>query len=213
MSRIKRTVPGTSYVRTDTDDAGRVSTDAGYEGGRDLDTADRVRDFHVREPMHEARGAEMDARNQPRTTTMDVAWRRPTSLEAPPPRPGMAQRWVRVEVRNDNDRMNMANRMREGWRPRSPATVPGCESFYSVAQHAGQDVIRVGGLVLMEIDERILDSKRRAVQEQNRRQEESVRMETAKISADGVRQGFSPILREEQADVSTGRRPPTLTDY
>jgi hypothetical protein len=201
MSRIQRNVPGTSYQRTDLDD------------GRDMDTADRIRDQSMHEAMHEARGAEMDARNQPRMETADIQWRRPMSLEAPPPRPGMAQRWVRVETRNEVDRMNLSGKMREGWRPRSPATVPGCEQYYSVAEHAGQETIRVGGLVLFEIDERILASKRRAINEQIRKQEESVRMETAKISAEGARQGFAPIEREESGNVSTGRRPPTLSDF
>ena len=155
----------------------------------------------------------MDARNQPRMETTDIQWRRPMSLDAPPPRPGMAQRWVRVETRNEVDRMNLSGKMREGWRPRDPSTVPGCDQYYSVAEHAGQNTIRVGGLVLFEIDARILESKRRAVRAQSRKQEEGVSMETAKISAEGARQGFAPIEREESGNVSTGRRPPTLSDY
>jgi hypothetical protein len=155
----------------------------------------------------------MDGRNQERSTVADFEWRRPTSLEAPKPRPGMAQRWVRADMRAESDNLNWTAKMREGWRPRDPSTVPDCESFYNIGKQGGSNCIRVGGLVLLEIDERILASKKKAIREQNRRQELSVAMETTKISNEGVSQGYAPIVREEKSDVTTGtRRPPTLTE-
>lgn len=200
MARIKSTISGTSSP---------IDYD---EDGLDMDTADRARYGAEREVMREDRDAEMDARNQPRAETADYEWRRPTSLEAPPARPGMVQRWVRAEMRTEADNLNWTGKLREGWRPRSPSTIPECEAFYGVGQLGSQDVVRVGGLILMEMPEQRLASKRNAVREQIRRQEESVAMETAKISSEGVKQGFAPIVREERADVSTGRRPRTLAD-
>lgn len=206
MSRINRTIKGTSYVRPE-------EPESEFDrSGRDMDTADRFREHSMHETMHETRDSEMDVRNQPRMTSADFEWRRPMSLDAPPPRPGMVQRWVRAEMRSEADNLNWTSKMREGWRPRDPASIPDCESFYGVGQLNSQNVVRVGGLILMEMPEQRNNAKKQAIREAIRRQEESVKLETAKISAEGTRQGFAPIVREEKADVSTGRRPPTLAD-
>lgn len=212
MSRIQRTIKGTSYQNPTV--APEAERDDFLEDGRDMDTADRLREGRDRFSDRQTREAEMDGRDQPRTSTSDFEWRRPTSLEAPPARPGFAQRWVRAEMRNENDNLNWTGKMREGWRPRDPASVPDCESFYNVGQQTGQNVIRVGGLILMEIDERKLQGKKNAVREQTRRQEESIAMETTKVSNEGVRQGYAPITREEKVEVArgSGRRPPVLND-
>jgi hypothetical protein len=178
----------------------------------DQDTADRLREGRERFPLHDTRESAMDARNQPRAELADYVWRRPGSLDAPPPRPGMTQRWVRAETRAESDNLNWQAKYREGWRPRSPETVPDCEAMFNTSNHLGTPAIRVGGLVLMEIPTERVQAKRRAIRDIINRQEESVAMETAKISHEGQRQGFAPIVREEKAEVSTGRRPPTLTD-
>lgn len=212
MSRIQRTIKGTSYANPNVAES-PLRDDEFEETGRDMDTADRLREARDRFPDRHTREAEMDARNQPRATTADYEWRRPTSLEAPPPRPGYKQRWVRAEMRNENDNLNWTGKMREGWRPRDPATVPDCEAFYNVGKQANSNVIRVGGMILMEIEEYKLKVKRQAIREITRRQEESIAMETAKVSNEGVRQGFAPIVRDEKTEVSTGkRRPPALAD-
>lgn len=203
MGRIQRTRSGSSATDPSYDD----------DNGLDMDTADRLRENSIRDrSMHELRDAEMDARNQPRSEVADYAWARPMSLDAPPPRAGMAQRWVRVETRNESDNLNLTAKTREGWRPRDPARVPECELLFGSGTYSGQACIRVGGLVLMEIAQERIDAKKRAIREQSRRQEQSVSMETTKVSNEGVRQGFAPIVRDEQADVTTGRRPRTLTD-
>jgi hypothetical protein len=52
------------------------------------------------------------------------SWVRPSSLDAPPPRPGMVQRWIRTIVRGADDPRNVNQKMREGWRPREISTIP-----------------------------------------------------------------------------------------
>lgn len=54
----------------------------------------------------------------------DQPWVRPASLEAPPPRKGMVQRWIRVGVRGKDDATNASRKFREGWQPRKADTVP-----------------------------------------------------------------------------------------
>lgn len=178
----------------------------------DFDTADRHRDGRMRGTLHQTR--EASTAHPPRHESADLAWRRPMNLDAPPPRPGYAQRWIRAEFRSESDNLNWQSKMREGWRPRDPATVSEADQYFgfSPAQYNGTGVIRVSGLILAEIEEYKLLAKRRAVREQALRQEQSVAMETEKISRAGVQAGAPPIVREDRADVTTGRRPPTLAD-
>jgi hypothetical protein len=211
MARIQRTISGTSYQNPEyTAQQDRLADQ--LDDGRDMDTADRLREGRERFASRETRETEMDARNQPRSEVTDYVWRRPGSLDAPPPRPGMAQRWVRAETRSENDNLNWQSKYREGWRPRDPSTVPDCEALYNTSNHLGTAAIRVGGLILMEMPVERVQAKKRAIRDIITKQEQSVAMETAKISHEGQRAGFAPIVREEKAEVSTGRRPPTLTD-
>ncbi len=195
-----------------TDQAAQAAPVSKIKDTRDLDTADRLRDGHMRLSMHDTRESEADIRNTPRATTQDYTWRRPMNLDAPEPRPGYRQRWVRSEFRSEKDNLNWQGKVREGWVPRKPETVPDHEAFFGQNSHMGQDVIRVGGLILMEIPEQKLASKRRAIDEASRRQEQSVSMETDRISRDGVRSGAPPIVREDEVRVATGRRPNTLAN-
>lgn len=192
----------------------RPELDEDYEP--DLDTADRgMRDRVMRGPMHETSDTEQDARNTPRMSHADVAWRQPMSLDAPHPRLGYAQRWIRVSLRGgENDILNVQSKGRVGWTPRRPDTVPEGELFSSLStnSNAHGDVIRVGNLVLHEIPIEKLKSQRAYNRSVAKRQEESVAMETDKASREGVRAGYSPIVREERTQATTGRRPQTLAD-
>lgn len=51
-------------------------------------------------------------------------WKEPSNLEAPPPRPGYVQRWVRCSIRSDSDAGNLARAARRGWMPRQAETAP-----------------------------------------------------------------------------------------
>lgn len=180
----------------------------------DLDTADRMREPRLRTPDHYARDQDQDARNTPRMESSDFTWRPPTSLDAPAPRPGYVQRWIRTGFRGgESDTVNLQGKDREGWRPRDPKTIPPGDSFFlSNSAQMGGTELRVGSLVLHEIPERILRSKREYIRNQSRQLELGVSQDTDKASREGVRAGLPPIVREERADVTTGRRPPTLVE-
>lgn len=197
-----------------TSSAAPFSLGARAQNEPDFDTANRLRENQARPQMHEGRDTDADIRNLPRSDSTDYTWRPPTNLEAPTPRPGMVQRWVRVEFRSESDNLNWQSKDREGWKPRDPKTISNADSYFSSAasMHNGQGVIRVGGLVLMEMDERRLHAKRVAINQMTRRQEESVSVETDKVSREGQAYGASPIVREERTEVSTGRRPSTMAN-
>lgn len=173
----------------------------------DLGTAERALPREMHEPMHEARGSEG---HDQRATAADYTYRPPTNLDAPEPRPGYVQRWCRAAFRDGEDGLNWQARLGEGWTPRDPKSIPSNERRWLMNGKAKDGMITVGGLVLMEIDEQVMVAKRKWINEQTRRQEESVSMDTDRASQDGTARGHSPIQREHVTTASTGRRPPTL---
>lgn len=79
-------------------------------------------------------------------------WAPPSRLDAPPAPPGYKHRWIRAESGGQEDRINIAGKLREGYElVRSEEypefTVPTVED----GRHAG--VISVGGLLLARIPE------------------------------------------------------------
>jgi hypothetical protein len=177
-----------------------------------LDGAARVRESHVRGQMHVKREAEIDGRNVPRQTAQDYVWRRPTNLDAPVARPGYKYRWVRAEFRNEGDSLNWNNRMREGWRPVDPSSIPDVALNFPVMPHANQSCIKVGGLVLMELPLERVRARQAAIRADIERQNLSVSAETEKASREGARIGAPSIQREDRVVASTGRRPSTMAD-
>lgn len=76
----------------------------------------------------------------------------PYQLDAPPPRPGYVQRWVRVLVDGRQD-INVIQSGREGWRPRKEALPKNFQPMdFRLGEKEGGpvDYLQVGDLVLME---------------------------------------------------------------
>lgn len=175
-----------------------------------LETAGRQREAHMHEAMRPARESEMDARNTDRFESDDVAWRRPTNLDAPPPRPGYVQRWVRAAFRSDGDNLNWSQKLREGWQPRDPNTIPDVASYFPVKEHSVGSVVQVGGLILCEMPEARVRAREKAIRAATDRQMESVSAETDKASREGQRIGAPSIERREDIVSRVGRRPNTM---
>ncbi len=118
----------------------------------------------------ESRGhdSRVDELSEERATHQDQPlgpWVRPSSLDAPEPRPGMVQRWVRISMRGVDDPRNVNLRMREGWKPRPVETVP--EEFRVLAERVEHQTGRliVDDLMLCEMPEGIY-AQRKAYYEQ-----------------------------------------------
>lgn len=185
-----------------------------YEPTDFLETAGRVREVHTREQSHVSREGEIDARTLDRQEAADYSWREPTNLDAPPPRPGMRQKWVRVSSRSELDNVNWTSRLRQGWTPRDPKTVPDVNGYYPVTNHSNQSVIQVAGSVLCEMPIQKVHARQAWVAEQNRKLNDSITAETDKASREGVAKGLSPIEREDKIETTVGgkRRPATMAD-
>lgn len=122
---------------------------------------------------------------------------RPSSLEAPPAREGMTQRWIRQSIRGAADPKNLNRTWREGWRPRPPDTLP--EEWRVYANFADKDngMIVVDDLILMEIDSEVLARRREATQTATHQQMRSVEHDLESAQVRG-----HPIVKEHKTSVT-----------
>lgn len=83
----------------------------------------------------------------------NAPWAPPTSLDAPPPRKGFKQKWIRIAIFGRPDVQNMSRKFKEGWLPRKSDTVP--KSFHVPSIKSGQfaGYIGVEGSLLCEMPE------------------------------------------------------------
>lgn len=81
----------------------------------------------------------------------EAEWNRPSELEAPEPRPGFTQRWVRVRLGNEEDARNSMRKFREGWLPRQLDTVPEGYAPPTFSHSRLGNVIGVEDLILCEM--------------------------------------------------------------
>ena len=77
-------------------------------------------------------------------------WAPPSALDAPNPPEGYVHRWVRLEIRGQDDRKNVMARLREGWEPVRADEYPDFESPI-VEEGKLEGVIGVGWLILCRI--------------------------------------------------------------
>lgn len=92
-------------------------------------------------------------------TARPVAWKPPSTLDAPPPPEGYVHRWIRMESGGMDDRKNLSARLREGFELVRADEYPERDDLPSLqdGKHAG--VIAVGGLVLARIPVEIVQQR------------------------------------------------------
>ena len=78
-------------------------------------------------------------------------WSRPSELDAPEPRDGYTQRWIRVRLGNEDDARNSMRKFREGWLPRQLDTVPEGYAPPTFSHSRLGNVIGVEDLILCEM--------------------------------------------------------------
>lgn len=145
---------------------------------------------------HESRvdeTSEYDATHQ----TAAMPWVRPSSLDAPDPRPGMTQRWVRRSVLGADDPKNLNRSWREGWRPRSPESLPEDWRVFANFADKNEGMIVVDDLILMEIPSDVLEAKRKQQQRETQRQMAGVEHDLERTQMQG-----HPIFKEHQTSVT-----------
>lgn len=132
-------------------------------------------------------------------------WSPPSLLEAPPPREGYTQRWIRVRRGNQEDWRNYNSRIREGWRPRDPSTVP--RDFGPPTEAHGNfgSVIMVEGMILCEMDLRRAKQRKDFYARKLATQTQAVDEQLLKIQQAG-----HPIRRDAETRVTVGQRRPNV---
>lgn len=80
-----------------------------------------------------------------------AAYRPPSVLDAPPPRPGMRQRWVRTHLLGQSDPAHVHVRFREGWSPRKADTIPKGFGVPTLNHGQYEGCIGIEGLILCEM--------------------------------------------------------------
>ena len=108
---------------------------------------------------------EKTARRQP--------WRPPSRLDAPEPPAGFQYRWIRAEVMGQEDKKNVASRMREGYEPVRLEEL-GDFDAPTVDDGAMKGVVSVGGLLLAKIPKEIVDERNEYYRQQTEDQQEAV---------------------------------------
>ena len=151
---------------------------------------------------NETRNSMRDEQSRPET-----AWKPPSLLDAPEPRPGHTQRWIATSIQGKETPDNVYKRMREGWSPRSADSVK--DSLFPTINH-GQWAGSIGieGMLLCEMPEERHRSMKTYYSTKNSEQNESV---SGDLDALGRRNGL-PIQQERKSETSRGRNLSAMSD-
>lgn len=138
----------------------------------------------------------------------DIQWQPASSLEAPPPLPGMEQRWIRFQNGDKNDPRNWSRKMREGWVPRKLDTVP-AGFVAATIKHAMGEVIGNEDLILCERKLEIGAARRRHFDLKTLRQQAAVRRQHVdKVERNG--HGIDVEEKRSKPTVGRGTRRPQV---
>lgn len=109
----------------------------------DPHSVDHAETRTTEQEVHQSYGVDRSAHDEP--------WSVPAELDAPEPRAGFTQRWIRIRVGNDDDAKNSMRKFREGWLPRQVDTVPEGYAPPTFLHSRLGNVIGVEDLILCEM--------------------------------------------------------------
>ena len=134
------------------------------------------------------------------TTTRRKPWAPPSHLDAPKAPEGFVHRWVRVAMRGEEDKMNVHNRLREGWEPVRADEYPDYQApVIDEGRYAG--VIGQGGLMLCRLP--VETAHERSAYYGNRTREQMVAVDQDLMKE---QHPSMPIHQSRQSRVSFGGR-------
>ena len=144
---------------------------------------------------NETRSSMRDEQSRPET-----AWKPPSLLDAPEPRPGHTQRWIATSIQGKETPDNVYKRMREGWSPRKADTVK--DSLFPTINH-GQWAGSIGieGMLLCEMP---IEKHRQMKNYYNNKSVEANQSVAGDLDALGRKTG-QPIYQERKSTSSRGR--------
>lgn len=143
-----------------------------------------------------------EAHDTPREEHLD--WRRPSMLEAPPPRPGYVQRWIRSAIGASADPKNVSQRFREGWKPRAASTVPRGYTPPTIMHGQFGEVIGVEGNILCEMPIRMAQQREAFYRKKALQQTQAVEQDVHKVERPDL-----PITATRKSTVGLMKGPRT----
>ena len=129
----------------------------------------------------------------------------PMNTDAPPPRPGYVQRWIRTGIQDTPDPTNLARSERFGWKPRRSDTVG--ESWRHMASQHGPwaGVIVLHNMVLCERPKEVDDQHRQYLAKRTKHQTRAV-----VDNLEGMEHADMPMSILMQSRVHKGGRTPVV---
>lgn len=124
------------------------------------------------------------------------SWAPPTMLPQPIERRGVKFRWIRKAVLGAADPTNMSAKLREGW---SPVRAEDHPELHLEASSSGN--LEVGGLVLCEMDQELVDQRNRHYQRIANDQLASVDSQLNKLEDRRM-----PLFKERSSKTTFGSR-------
>jgi hypothetical protein len=127
-------------------------------------------------------------------------WSPPQRLEAPPAPEGYVHRWIRTQMRGEDDKTNVFTKMREGWEPVRAEEYAGMPyPVIDEGRYAG--IIGNGGLMLCRIPVETVHERAEYYGTRTREQMQAVDQDLMKDQHPSM-----PIERDRQSRVTFGGR-------
>jgi hypothetical protein len=126
-------------------------------------------------------------------------WKPASLLDAPPPRPGMVQRWVTTSILGKETPDNVYKRQREGWSPRAADTV-GDFPIPTINHGQWSGCIGIEGMILCEMP---IETHREMKDYYSGKSEELNETISAELRST-ERVGGIPIQQDRSSSVSRG---------
>ena len=123
----------------------------------------------------------------------DKPWVRGASLDMPPARSGMDQRWIRVSIGGRDDATNWARKQREGWRPRAASSVPEDFPVPKIDQGKFAGFIGIEGNVLCERPMAISKRRDAHFRAETDRRTAAINHDLERVNKENQNPAFGPI--------------------
>jgi hypothetical protein len=169
-------------------------------------SAPSLREARKRAPVHKMH-AQDTWDNYSAEDIKDRPWVRPTSLAAPPPRPGFVQRWIRVATHGVDDPANATRRFREGWKPRPADSIPANFPLPTISNGAYAGCIGIEGSILCEMPDKLVKKRNKYYADKTMAIDKAIEEELQRDSSDKM-----PITQKRSSDSKIVRRPRVADD-
>lgn len=146
-----------------------------------------------------ARGAARETRDtdtremDPVREDEEIGWKRGQSLEMPPARKGMDQRWIATSVNGKETATNYRRKVREGWQPRPADTCDKGWQPLKMDQGKFAGVIMVEGMVLCERPMAMSKRREAHFRMETQRRTDAINHDLQKMNTENRNPAFGPI--------------------